>query len=970
MSWYQTGHGDGQDAPERLSGRWLRDNTEVAQEGLYLSIMGDLGAWRDGQPVPLGGEKPRTVLGVLAVQPGVWVRSEAIAEAVWDAARPDAAQNLVQTYISRLRRVLAPRQPGRARLRLLESMSGSYRLMIGESQLDLLTFRKLTAEASAASAAGLSAACGLFEQALSLSPGVPLADLHVLANYPPRTAIAEHLASVVVDYAETAAALGCGQERAIPHLRALLRREPLNEKAAGCLMQALAAEGQQAAALQVYAETAALLDAELGVRPGQALMRMQLRVLRRRVPAPGQELSPASGDRLWTGRQPAPRQLPAPPRHLTGRVRQLRILGRLAGDAEHAVAVAVISGTAGIGKTALAVHWAHQAAGRFPDGQLYINLRGFDPAGSPLTPGQVVRGFLDALGVPPDRVPGDPDAQIGLYRSILAVRRVLIVLDNAADAGQVRPLLPGGPGCVVIVTSRRQLDGLVASDGAHGVRLRMLTEDESRQLLASFVGAARVAAEPAEATDLIRICAGLPLALCVAGARAQSHPSFPLATLVAELRDARLRLDGLDAGDAAVSLRTAFFSSYRQLGKNAARTFRLVGMAPGPDIAALAAASLLAEPPRRSALALAELTRSNLLAEHAPGRYSLHDLLRAYATEQCRKRESAAERRAALRRLLDYYLHTAHAADRLLFPNRPLLALDSADPGVTPARLADSAAALAWFRAEHRVLLAATADARDQGSYAYAWRLSCCLAMFLDTRGHWHDFKAAQAIAVDAAGQLGDSAALARSHHALAHACVRLGDDRDAEAQFSAALLRYRELGNHAGQGGVFIGLGQLAQGGGDYAGALRLTQHATYHYEAAGQDVGRARALNQSGFALAYLGDLDQALADCSQAVELYRELAAAGTGPAEAWDSLGFVYHLRGEYRQAVLCYQRAIGIFQQLDDTYDQATVLVHLGDTHVLAGQGWAGRAALRRALAILSELNHHEAAAVKARLMRL
>ena len=939
--------------------------------------MGDLGAWRDGQPVRLGGEKPRTVLGVLAVQPGVWVRREALAEAVWDGALPDAAQNLVQTYISRLRGLLAPRQAGRARLRLLESMSGSYRLEISESQLDLLTFRKLAAQACAARATDLSSACELFEQALSLSPGVPLADLHLLANYPPRTAIAEHLASVVVDYAETAAELGGRQEQAIPHLRALLRREPLNEKAAACLMQALAAEGQQAAALQVYADTAALLDAELGVRPGQTLMRMQLRVLRRKVPPAGgqepagQQPGPAAaGERLWTGRQPAPRQLPAPPRHLIGRVRQLRALSRLAGEAEHAGAVAVISGTAGIGKTALAVHWAHQAADRFPDGQLYINLRGFDPAGSPLTPGQVVRGFLDALGVPADRVPGDPDAQIGLYRSILATRRVLIVLDNAADASQVRPLLPGGPGCVVIVTTRLQLDGLAATDGARPVRLGMLTEGESRQLLASFAGAARVEAEPAEAADLIRICAGLPLALCVAGARAQGRPGFPLAALVAELRHARLRLDGLDAGDAAVSLRTAFFSSYRQLGKNAARAFRLVGIAPGPDIAASAAASLLAEPPRRSALALAELTRSNLLAEHAPGRYSLHDLLRAYATEQCRRRETAAERRAALRRLLDYYLHTAHAADRLLFPSRPALALGPADPGVTPAPLTDSAGALAWFRAEHQVLLAATADARDQGSYAYAWQLSCCLAMFLDTRGYWHDFKVAQTIAVDAAAQLGDPAALARSHHALAHACVRLGDDRDARTQFTAALRLYRELGNHAGQGGVFIGLGQLAQGGGHYEEALGLSRQAAQHYQAARQDVGRARALNQSGFALAYLGDLGRALADCSRAVELYRELGAAGPGPAEAWDSLGYVRHLRGEYRQAVLCYERAIGIFQRLDDTYDQATVLVHLGDAHLLAGQRWAGRAVLRQALAILSELNHHEAAAVEARLLRL
>jgi len=936
-----------------------------------MHILGDLTVWLDGQPVRLGGEKQRTVLGVLAAQPGVWVRREEIADVVWDGASP-AGASLVQTYMSRLRRVLAPPQPSPPRTRLLTSKSGSYRLEIEPDQLDLLAFRKLAAEAESARAVGdLSRACASYDAALEMCSGTPLADLHGLEHYPPRTAIAEHHAKVILDYAEAAATLGC-PEHALPHLRALVRRDPLNEKAAAHLMQALAAEGQQAAALQVYADLAARLDAELGVRPGPGLMEAQLRVLRRQNALPAARNRPLAtpGRDASGGRHPVPRQLPATARPLIGRTAPLETLSRLAEGQHRTAAVAVISGTAGVGKTALAVHWARQAADLFPDGQLYIDLRGFDPSGSPLTPGEVVRGFLEALGVPASQVPPSADVQAGLYRSMLAARRVLIVADNAASAAQVRPLLPGGSGCLVLITSRWRLDGLVATDGAQPVYLSALTTAESTQLLSSFVGADRLAAEPSAVTELAGLCAGLPLALCVAGARAQGYPRFPLAALAAELRDASQRLDELDAGDAAASPRSAFSWSYRRLGKVVARTFRLIGLAAGPDIGAAAVASLTADPGRRPALALAELTRSNLLTEHAPGRYSLHDLLRAYAAEQCRARETAADRDAACGRLLDHYLHTAHAADRLLFPARAALTLAPAEPGVVPERFADQSAALAWFQAEHRVLLAALASAGDRGLDKLAWQLSCCVAMFLDTRGYWQEFATVQQLAVAAASRLGDLTALARAHHGLAHACARLQDNTAARAHFTAALRAYRDLADHEGQGSVFIGLGQLAQATGNHQVAIRHSREAARHFQRANHGAGQARAFNQSAFALANLGDVAGALADCRRAVGLYQDLHASGAGLAEAWDTLGFVHQLRGEFRPAVRCYERAVYLFWRLDSTYDRATVLIHLGESRALAGQRWAARSAWERALAILAELSHPDAAAIEAKLRRL
>jgi hypothetical protein len=319
------------------------------------------------------------------------------------------------------------------------------------------------------------------------------------------------------------------------------------------------------------------------------------------------------------------------------------------------VVISAVSGTAGVGKTALAVYWAHQVADRFPDGQLYVNLRGFDPSGSVMHPAEAVRRFLDALNVPPERIPVDLDAQAVLYRSQLAGKRMLVVLDNARDTAQVRPLLPGAPGCLVLVTSRNQLTSLIAGDGARPISLDLLTDEEARQLLARVLGVDRVAAEPAAVAEIITRCARLPLALALVAARAAVGPHGELQLLAEELRDTQQRWQLLTGDEPTTNVQAVFSWSYQALTPHAARLFRLLGLHPGPDIAAAAAASLAGLPPSTVRPMLAELVRASLLAEHSPGRYAFHDLLRAYATDLAQRTDSDRQRHAATARILNHY---------------------------------------------------------------------------------------------------------------------------------------------------------------------------------------------------------------------------------------------------------------------------------------------------------------------------
>ncbi len=664
-----------------------------------------------------------------------------------------------------------------------------------------------------------------------------------------------------------------------------------------------------------------------------------------------------------------PRQLPAAVPDFTGRTAELAALTRMLDQAgagvPGTVVISAIGGTAGVGKTALAVRWAHQIAGRFGDGQLYVNLRGYDPSGTPATPEETIRGFLDALGVASERLPPSFEAQRDLYRSLLADKRMLIVLDNARDEQQARPLLPASPGSLVLVTSRSQLGGLAAG-GAWLISLDVLSHAEAVLLLAARLGATRAAAEPEALGEIASLCACLPLALAVAAARAAARPGFALAALAGELADSAGRLDALDAGEEGSSVRGVFSWSYRQLTGEAARMFRLLGLHPGPDITAAAAASLAATGEDDARRLLGELARAHLIAEHLPGRYAFHDLLRAFAAEQAQHTDSDTGRREASGRVLDYYLHTAARAALLLMPSKEPVALAPPRPGAAAGQPADYAQALAWFEAEHQVLLAAVMFAAELGFDAHAWQLPWAMASFLQARGHWQQWAATQRTGLAAATRLGDTGAQALSGRLLALACTNLGDHDQARGHFASSLTLYQRLGNRLGQAKIQQNLGVLAQRQERHAAALGHAQQALRLYQAIGDKASEADMLNNVGWCHGLVGDYQQARAFCRQALALSEE---AGHRWVEgyAWDSLGYAEHHLGNLAEAAACYQRALSLHRESGDRFLEAEALTHLGDTRHAAGELAKAREAWQQSLAILEDLEHPHADQVRANL---
>lgn len=672
--------------------------------------------------------------------------------------------------------------------------------------------------------------------------------------------------------------------------------------------------------------------------------------------------------RQQAGRQPPdpappPRQLPAAARHFAGRAEPLDALNGLlhATDRTSAVMIAAITGTAGVGKTALAVHWAHQVADRFPDGQLHVNLRGFGPAGPVLDPGDVVRRFLDSLGVPVHGIPADADALAALYRSTLAGRRILILLDNARDGAQVRPLLPGTPGCLVLVTSREPLTSLVAAEQAHPVPLGLLAPDEAEDLLARRLGRARIAAEPVAVKEIISHCARLPLALAIAAARAATG-RVPLPELAAQLRDPDHRLGLLNAGDPTTDIRAVFAWSYLALTPPAARMFRLLGRHPGPDTTPAALAGFTAAPVPEVRRLLAELVRANLLTEPAPGRYACHDLLRAYAQDLGDDSDGSA----ATARLLDHYLHTAGAADRLLYPDRDPVVLGPPEPGSAPQHLADRQQALEWLAAEHIVLLSTVDHAADRGYDRHTWQLAWTLTGFLERHRRWSDLAAVAELAVAAAGRQADPHASALAHRALARAHIEIGRYGDARANLGAALDLATRAGDRLGQAHTHHHLAYLWEHQRGYARALGHTRQALMLYRAADHRRGQAAALNAVGWYHAQLGDHATALTACRQALALLEELNHR-PGQAATWDSIGYAYHHLGDHAHAAGCFRQALTLCRDLGERYQEATTLTHLGDSHQAAGRLRAARTAWRRALTILAELDHPDADLIRAKL---
>jgi DNA-binding SARP family transcriptional activator len=584
----------------------------------------------------IGAPKWRALLAALLLRPGQVVSTERLADELWGDDPPPGASKLISGYVSRLRRMI-----GDADGRVLVTRSPGYQLLVGRDDLDVSRFEDLTAAGRRALSGGApEQGAELLAEALRLWRGEALADVPAgTLVYAECRRLDELRLDGLELRIEADLARGHGSE-VVAELRRLTAEHPLRERLWGQLMRALHACGLPAAALEAYARAQRAIADELGADPAPGLQDLHRRILvGDPVPA-----AASAGDR----EKPAdvlalpalPRQLPAAAQQFVGRAEELAGLSALLGadaSAHGAPLISAITGGPGVGKTALSLPWAHQVADRFPDGQLYLNLRGFDASGNPMPPAEAILHFLEALGVPPERVPATAEAQAGLFRSLLAGRRVLVVLDNARDDAHVRPLLPGSRGCMVLVTSRSQLIGLAAADGAHILTLGVLSTAEAREMLTARLGTKRVWAEPEAVAELTELCSRLPLALSIAAGRAVARPGQRLAGLAAELQQSDTRLDELDTGDPRASVRAAFSWSCRQLSEPAAQLFRLVGAHPGPDITAPAAARLADLPLPQAQDALRDLARAHLVSEHLPGRYACHDLLRAYAAEQSRR---------------------------------------------------------------------------------------------------------------------------------------------------------------------------------------------------------------------------------------------------------------------------------------------------------------------------------------------
>ncbi len=998
---------------------------------MQFRVLGPVEVLDGARRVPVAGQ-PRVVLAVLLLNANRVVSVDRLVECLWGDHPPANARRLLHGCVAQLRRLLTPAAvpagdpadpaatpdaspagagpppasagppPGSAGSAgtdpgspLLTRTPG-YVLQVGPGELDLTRFEELTGAAAQMSTQrsgeDLELACSLLSEALSLWHG-PAADGVTLHGFAAEAAaLDERRLTVFEERVDLDLRLG-RHRRLVGELQAYVRGHPLRERPWAQLMVALAGTDRQADALAAYQQLRATLVDQLGIEPGAMLRQLHQVVLAggdttaaylrtaAEPPAAEPEPDPTPTDPVPVVAGPPPQppghrpaQLPLDVYGFAGREPELGALDAMVaagGQQPTAVMVAVVCGSAGVGKTALAVHWAHRVSARFPDGQLYANLRGYDPGGPAVPAHAAMRGFLDALGVPTARIPADLTAQAALFRSALAGRRMLVVLDNAATVEQVRPLLPGSPGCVVIVTSRDQLSGLVAVDGARPLTLDVLSAGEAHALLAGRLGGARLAAEPDAVAAIVAGCARLPLALAVVAARAATRPQLALAALAGQLRPAGRPATDLDPfadSDPSGDLRTVFSCSYRALEPAAARLFRLLGLHTGPDIAEPAAASLAGVPVARMRPLLDQLLRGHLLTESAPGRYTFHDLLRAYAAELAREHDSEADRRAAVTRLLDHYLHCAHPAALLVSPHRDPITLNPPLPGAVVCSLPDPAAAMAWFDTEHLTLLAAIDLAGTAGFDQHVLQLAWTMPEFLDFRGHWQDLVDLQRTALAAAQRLGDRAEQSRFRRSLGYAYSRLGRYQDAHRQLRQALALNRELGDVTGEAHSHRLIAHTLEAQGEFEQALGHAQQALAFYRAADHLIGQARVLNMIGWYHTNLGDHQEALAQCRAALRLSQQI---GHPPNEAatWDSLGHAHHHLGQYGEAVDCYQHALALYRQVGDRHREAGVLDYLGDTRYGAGDPAAARAAWRQALAILDDLRHPDADGVRAKLYR-
>ncbi|WP_055526235.1 AfsR/SARP family transcriptional regulator [Streptomyces graminilatus] len=930
---------------------------------MRVTVLGPLRAWRDGTELELGPPRRKALLALLLTQVDQPVPADEIVEVLWGDNAPDSAMNVVHRHIGTLRKALGP---------VLVRASGGYRLHLDTGELDLLRFRALRADAAQSRRTGddiagtrqLLAALDLWHG--PIAGGLP-------------TAMRAHplIARVEREYPDTVkeavdAAMGAGDvhlERVLMPLRRAAHAHPLDETLHARLVTALARTGHTREARRSYEDVRRRLDEDLGLEPGPELAEAGARLRTRSdATAPASIPSPtAAGDGITPTTRPA--QLPPDLGVFSGRHTELALARSLLsadGLPGRPVVISAIGGMAGVGKTTLALHWAHEVAPRYPDGQLFADLRGFDPGGATAAPAQILRGFLDALGVASEHIPLTVDAQASLYRSLLAGKRVLVVLDNARDPEQVRPLLPGAGGCLVIVTSRTFLSGLVA-EGAHPVALDVLDEAASQELLARRLGTRRLTEQPDAVRDIVRACAGLPLALAVVSARMSMNPHGDLGVLASELTEDGERLATLSAGDPSTDLRTVFSWSYRALTPPAALLFRLLALHPGPEVSLDAASSLLGLPRPETRSALSELAGAHLLTERLAGRFGCHDLLRAYAGDLLQAHDSQDDQILALRRLLDHLLHSARHASALLAPQGEQPALPDPVDGAVVVGFRTREQAANWLESERAVILAAVAHGPARTHLpSRCWQLAATVELHLDRLGRWQEQLALQTAALDAAERAGDQTGRAHAHRALGFVHGRLGDPDAATEHLTTALDLFRAVADPAGEARTQRYLAFQANRDGRHEDALIHYGLAHTLYADSGNLTGQAQVHNEVGWTHILRGDHSRALVECHRAIDLHRQLGNPN-GEAAAWDSLGYAHHHLSDHEQAIDCYRQALTLYRHLHDAYLEADTLVHIGDSQQAAGAPADADGSWRQALRILERLGHPDAAAVRQRL---
>ena len=709
-----------------------------------------------------------------------------------------------------------------------------------------------------------------------------------------------------------------------------------------------------------YRRSVVLLADALGLS-GQDLMAFTRAA--RSGSASGPMALPTPQTRQSAGWEPVvPRQLPAAVRGFAGRSGALSTLAGLADQAALSglpAVITAITGIPGVGKTSLAVHWCHQIARRFPDGQLYLNLRGFDPSAAALSPTVALHDMLEALGLPPSRIPASREARGGLYRSVLAERAVLVLLDNAHDEAQIRPLLPAGPSCLTVITSRCPLTGLIADTGAHPIRLDVLTEPEAVELLAARLGAVRISQDLQAATELARLCAGLPLALSITAARVASRPGTAVAALADELRTAPHLLSPLDTGDPATSPEAAFSWSYSQLSPQAARMFRLLGVHPGREVSGAAGGALADIPADRVWPVFAELCRAGLIAALTAGRFGLHDLLRAYAAQLSALQDQPSERAHALDRILTWYLDNAAAASRILEPRRRHTHPEGSPTPIGPPAFASYDEALGWLETERPNLIVAVARANEAGAYQTSWQLAINLWDVCVRRGHWPDWIQSLRIGLASARAMGDQSAQGWLLNHLAIAYQQSADSANGIACFRQSLDIRRRIGDQLGEATVLGNLGRA------YCDADLLPQALECLHSA----LAVCRQIDQprvAGLILRHIsatsrraGDHDAALATAQQAVDILGPLR--DREETSALTELAFAYIAAGHPRNAIQHAVKAAELSRAYGDRVDEAEALVVLGHARHACAQFARARRHWHDAYLVFSDLGDKRAA---------